>query len=404
MSEYVCKYADLQGRVHQEVETAESEDELRQRFSDRGFLIYSVKPRRALSNLVSDEAGSAGKGRINLEQFLIFNQQFITLTRAGLPILKSLELLVGNIKNRRLREHLEAIHQDVRSGHPLSDAFGARRAFPAIYVTSLMAGERSGSLAEVIERYVIYQKVALSVRKKITVSLIYPALLVTLVGILIIFLVTYVVPEFASLYESMDAELPYMTQLLVSFALTVSESLGLIVLVLAGLAGLLTWWLRSESVRYAIDRFKLKVPVFGQIWIKYQVAQLCRLLGTLLEGGIPLLQALDTTGKSLGSRLLREAMGQARQMVKEGQPLSKGLLAAGVFPSLSIEMINVGEATGSLPAMLTSVAEFFDEDVNTMMTAALTLIEPAIMIFMGVFVAFVLISLYLPIFSLAENI
>ena len=404
MSEYVCKYADLQGHVHQEVETAESEDELRQRFSDRGFLIHSLKPRGALSNLGLDEVSSAATGRLNLEQFLIFNQQFITLTRAGLPILKSLELLVGNVKNRRLREHLEAIYEDVKAGHPLSDAFRARRAFPAIYTTSLMAGEKSGSLAEVIERYVTYQRVALSVRKKILVSLIYPALLVTLVGALVIFLVTYVVPEFASLYESMDAELPYMTQLLVSFALTVSESLGLIALVLVGLVGLVTWWLRSESVRHEIDRFKIRIPIYGKIWVKYQVAQLCRLMGTLLEGGIPLLQSLDTTGRSLGSRLLRDSIAQARQMVKEGQPLSQGLLAAGIFPSLSIEMINVGESTGSLPAMLTSVAEFFDEDVNTVMTAALSLIEPIIMIFMGVFVAFVLISLYLPIFSLAENI
>ena len=144
--------------------------------------------------------------------------------------------------------------------------------------------------------------------------------------------------------------------------------------------------------------------MFGQIWIKYQVSQLCRLLGTLLQGGIPLLQALETTGSSLGSRLLRESIAQSREMVREGQPLSRGLAAAGIFPSLAVEMVNVGESTGSLPAMLHSVAEFFDDDVNTMMSAALSLIEPAIMIFMGIFVAFVLISLYLPIFTLAETL
>ena len=402
MSEFVCKYADLQGQVHQQVETAKSEDELRQRFSERGLLIYSVKPRQALGRLGLD--GTRSSGRLNLEQFLIFNQQFITLTRAGLPILKSLELLVGNVKNRRLKEHLEAIHSDVRAGRPLSEAFQARGAFPPIYTTSLMAGEKSGSLAEVIERYVMYQKVALSVRKKIIVSLIYPALLVSLVFALIIFLVTYVVPEFASLYESMDAELPLMTQVLVAFAVSVSENLHFIALAAVGLGAALTWWSRSDIVRNAVDRIRIKSPLYGQIWIKYQVSQLCRLLGTLLQGGIPLLQALDTTGKSLGSRMLRESIAQARQMVKEGQPLSKGLSAAGIFPSLSIEMVNVGESTGSLPAMLNSVAEFFDEDVNTMMTAALSLIEPVIMIFMGIFVAFVLIALYLPIFTLAETI
>ena len=403
MSQYLCKYADPQGRVREEVESAQSEEELRQRLSDRGFLIYSVKPRHSIGEWKLDNVRSAGRN-LPLEQLLIFNQQFVTLTRAGLPILKALELLVGNIKNRRLRTHLQSVHEKVKTGMPLSEAFQSEGVFPPIYTTSIMAGEKSGSLPEVIERYVAYQKVALGARKKILVSLIYPAVLVLLVFILILFLVTYVVPEFASLYESMDAQLPYMTQLLVAFGVTASENLLLIALAVFGIGGALAWWFRSDRVRDSLDGFKLKVPLFGQIWIKYQVSQLCRLLGTLLQGGIPLLQALETTGASLGSRLLRESIAQSREMVRVGQPLSRGLASAGIFPSLAVEMVNVGESTGSLPAMLHSVAEFFDDDVNTMMSAALSLVEPAIMIFMGIFVAFVLISLYLPIFTLAETL
>lgn len=403
MSQYLCKYADPQGRVHEEVESAESEEELRQQLSDRGFLIYSVKPRRSIGEWQLDNVRPAGR-KLPLEQLLIFNQQFVTLTRAGLPILKGLDLLVGNIKNRRLRTHLQSVHEKVKTGMPLSEAFQSEGVFPPIYTTSIMAGEKSGSLTEVIERYVAYQKVALGARKKILVSLIYPAVLVFLVFILILFLVTYVVPEFASLYESMDAQLPYMTQLLVAFGVTANENLWLIALAVFGIGSSLVWWFRSDRIRDSLDGFKLKVPLFGQIWIKYQVSQLCRLLGTLLQGGIPLLQALETTGASLGSRLLRESIAQSREMVREGQPLSRGLAAAGIFPSLAVEMVNVGESTGSLPAMLHSVAEFFDDDVNTMMSAALSLIEPAIMIFMGIFVAFVLISLYLPIFTLAETL
>ena len=403
MSQYLCKYADPQGRVREEVESAESEEELRQRLSDRGFLIYSIKPRRSIGEWKLDNVQPAGR-KLPLEQLLIFNQQFVTLTRAGLPILKGLDLLVGNIKNRRLRTHLQSVHAKVKTGMPLSEAFQSEGVFPPIYTTSIMAGEKSGSLPEVIERYVAYQKVALGARKKILVSLIYPAVLVFLVFILILFLVTYVVPEFASLYESMDAQLPYMTQLLVAFGVTANENLWLIALVVFGVGSSLAWWFRSDRIRDSLDGFKLKVPLFGQIWIKYQVSQLCRLLGTLLQGGIPLLQALETTGASLGSRLLRESIAHSREMVREGQPLSRGLAAAGIFPSLAVEMVNVGESTGSLPAMLHSVAEFFDDDVNTMMSAALSLIEPAIMIFMGIFVAFVLISLYLPIFTLAETL
>ena len=403
MAEFVCKYADAQGSVQQQVETAESEEELRQRYAEKGFLVYSVKAHRSLADLKLEGMQRRGR-RLNLDQFVIFNQQFVTLIRAGLPILKSLELLGQNTKNQRLAEHLEAVRAQVQTGITLSEAFRSRGAFPLIYTTSLMAGERSGSLAEVIDRYVQYQKLSLSVRKKIMVALIYPCVLVTLVLVLVTFLITFVVPEFGNLYDSMGAELPYMTQLLVAIGVTMSENFLLISVAGTALLAVLVVWGRSETVRNSLDRLKLKVPYFGQIWIKYQVSQMSRLLSTLLAGGIPLMDALETTGQSIGSRLLREAMAGARQMVKEGQSLSKGMIAAGIFPSLAIEMIHVGESTGSLPAMLNSVAEFFDDDVNTNMAAVMALIEPAIMIFMGIFVAFVLISLYLPIFSLAESI
>ena len=400
MPEFVCKFADAQGRVRRQIETSDSEGALRRKYAEQGLLLYSVKPHRSLTL----EGVSGRGGRLNLEHFVIFNQQFVTLTRAGLPIPRSLELLAENTKHRRLAAHLNAVHAQVRTGTPLSEAFRVQGVFPPIYTTSLMAGEKSGSLPEVIDRYVQYQKLSLSVRKKILVSLIYPTVLVTLVVVMVVFLVTFVVPEFAGLYDSMGADLPYMTQLLVSIGVTVSENLMLIAAATAGLVGLLVMWMRSETVRDSMDRVKLRVPFFGQIWIKYQVSQLCRLLSTLLAGGIPLVQALDTTGQSLGSRLLRETMSGAREKVTEGQSLSKALIAAGVFPSLAVEMIHVGESTGALPEMLNSVAEFFDDDVSTHMAAVMSLIEPAIMIFMGIFVAFVLVSLYLPIFSLAERI
>ena len=400
MPEFVCKFSDAQGQVQQQVETWSSEEELRRDYTDRGLVLYSVKLHRPLRF----DSDRGYRGHLNLEQFIIFNQQFVTLIRAGLPILRSLELLVENTKNRRLVAYLDAVHSDVRTGMPLSEAFRLRGAFPPIYTTSLMAGEKSGSLPEVIDRYVRYQKLSLSVRKKILVSLIYPTVLVTLVVAMVVFLVTFVVPEFAGLYDSMGAQLPYMTRVLVSVGVTVNENLMLIVATVLGVIGLLAFWLRSETARDFIDRVKLRVPFFGQIWVKYQVSQFCRLLSTLLAGGIPLVQALETTGQSLDSRLLREKMTKAQEMVTEGQLLSESLAAARIFPSLAVEMVHVGESTGALSEMLNSVADFFDDDVSTHMAAILSLIEPAIMIFMGIFVAFVLVSLYLPIFSLAERI
>jgi len=256
----------------------------------------------------------------------------------------------------------------------------------------------------VLDRFIIYQKLALAVRKKVIGSLIYPCLLIVLVVCLVVFLVTYVVPTFATLYNSMEATLPAMTTFLISVG---TFARNYILIGFGGLLGgvaLFRWWARREAARETIDRLKLKVPAFGDIWLKYQVAQLSRILSTLLTGGIPLVQAMETAADSLNTPLLRRAVEGAGKSVREGQPLSASLKATKMFPGLSLDMIEVGESTGALPQMLNSVAEFFEDDVNTRMQVALSLIEPAIMIVMGCFVAFVLIALYLPIFSLADSI
>jgi type IV pilus assembly protein PilC len=256
----------------------------------------------------------------------------------------------------------------------------------------------------VLDRFITYQRTALAIRKKVIVSLIYPSFLVVLVVGLIIFLVTYVVPNFAELYGNMSANLPQMTQILIAVGTTARNYILLVLgaAVLGAIAFRL--WARKESARLKIDGVKLRVPVFGDIWVKYQVAQFSRVLSTLLQGGIPLVQALGTASESLGTPLLKRALDKAVRMVREGQPLSASLTTTGIFPGLSIDMIEVGESTGALPSMLNSVAEFYEDDVNTRMQAALSLIEPAIMIFMGIFVAFVLVALYLPIFSLADTL
>ena len=404
MSDFVLKYADARGEVHNQVAQGASEQDVRERYTRQGFLVYSVKPRQAGFSF-SGEINIPGRRRkLNLEKFLIFNQQFVTLVRAGLPILKSLDLLAERLTDAKLTPYVNAVRDDVRKGALLSEAFRAQGIFPKIYVTSIMAGEKSGSLVEVLERYITYQKLALAVRKKVLVSLMYPSVLIVLVILLMVFLVTYVVPSFATLYNSMNARLPTITLYLIAIGTTARNYVLAGAGAVFGLIFLYIWWSRKESAREKIDRVKIKVPLFGDIWIKYQVAQFSRVLGTLLTGGIPLVQGLETAADSLGTPLLRKTLDKAGKSVREGQSLSSSLAATGIFPELSVDMIEVGESTGALPAMLTSVAEFYEEDVNTKMTAALSLIEPAIMIFMGMFVAFVLIALYLPIFSLADTI
>jgi type IV pilus assembly protein PilC len=400
MAEWTLKYADARGEIHQQVAEAGSERELRDRLTDQGFLVYSIKPRSEIAGIAQ---GRRAK-RLNLEKFLIFNQQFVTLIRAGLPILKALDLLAERLTDPKLSRHIQGVREEVKNGALLSDAFARQNVFPPIYVTSVLAGERSGSLAEVLERFITYQKLALSVRKKLLVSLLYPAVLICLVICLIVFLVTFVVPNFAQLYSSMNAQLPAPTQVLIAIGTTARNY------VLAGFAALVAavfafrYWARTPAGSERVDRFLLRVPFVGETWLKYQVAQFARVLGTLLVGGIPLLQAMDTAADSLGTEVLRKVLQQAVKLVREGQALSQSLRTTKIFPTLSIDMIEVGESTGALAQMLTSVAEFYEEDVATRTTAALSLIEPAIMIFMGIFVAFVLISLYLPIFSLADSI
>jgi type IV pilus assembly protein PilC len=402
MAEFVLKYADGRGQIHQQVASAGSEKELREKYSQQGFLIYSVKPRSAAAAVAS--GGLFGKKKLNLERFLIFNQQFVTLIRAGLPILKSLDLLAERLTDPKLGPYIKSVRDDVRNGTLLSEAFRAQGIFPKMYVTSVMAGEKSGSLTEVLDRYISYQRIALAVRKKVIVSLMYPCVLVVLVVLLMVFLVTYVVPTFASLYSTMQAQLPTMTVWLIAIGSAARTYIVFFAVGLVAAIFLFRLWARGEAAREKLDRMKLRMPIAGEIWIKYQVAQLSRILGTLLTGGIPLVQAMETAADSLNTPLLKKAVETAGKGVREGQPLSGSLRASKMIPGLATDMIEVGESTGALPAMLNSIAEFFEEDVQTKMTATLSLVEPAIMIVMGSFVAFVLISLYLPIFSLADTI
>ncbi|MGI8960351.1 MAG: type II secretion system F family protein [Bryobacteraceae bacterium] len=401
MAEFVLRYTDPRGQMHEQVAEAPTEREARERLAQQGYLVYSAHAKSLGARL---SGGKARRKTVNLERFLIFNQQFVTLVRAGLPILKGLDLLADRLTDEKLGRHIKAVRDEVKSGSVLSDAFAHQNVFPPIYVTSVLAGEKSGSLVEVLDRYLTYQKLSLTLRKKLLVSLLYPAILIFLVVCLITFLITYVVPNFADLYNSMEARLPAATRILIAVGTTARSY------VLAGFAALLIagvgayFWSRREASQETLDGWKMRMPLFGEIWTKYQVAQFSRVLSTLLIGGIPLVQALETSGRSLGTVLLKKTLDRTAILVREGKSLSAALTTTGIFPPLSIDMMEVGESTGALPQMLSSVAEFYEEDVSTRMTALLSLIEPLIMIFMGIFVAFVLVALYLPIFSLADTI
>src|SRR5947209_5504552 len=396
MAEFVVKIADDRGRVQQHIEQGYSEAEVRDRFSQQGYLVYWVKPQGMLAGGVSMRR----RRKLKQATFLVFNQQFLTLIRAGLPILNSLELLIKRQKDAQLKQILENVRDRVKGGELLSDAFAAHASVPKIYTTTLMAGEKSGNIDEVLTRYINFQRLAMSFRKKLFVSLIYPTLLVSVVTIMVMFLFTYVVPKFADLFNSLDAKLPAITLFMLSVGVNAQKYFPFIAVGLA-LAGFLFWqWRKTERGGDQIDRVILSLPLLGDIRLKHQVATFSRMLSTLLQGGLPLVPSMETAGASMTSRRIVKGIMRASVRGREGQGLANSLEEQKIFPDLAVEMLEVGESTGALPAMLNSVAEFYEEDVQTALGAAMALIEPLILIVMAVFVGGVLISLYLPIFSL----
>jgi type IV pilus assembly protein PilC len=400
MAQFLVKIADDRGRLAQHVESGYSESEVRERFVQQGYLVYWVKPQ----GLFAGGKFQLGGRKVKQGPFVIFNQQFLTLIKAGLPILNALDLLIKRQKDGNMKSLLQNVRERVKSGELLSDSFAAQGVFPRIYTTTLMAGEKSGNIEEVLGRYIAFQRLALTFKKKLAVSLVYPALLVTMVMVMIVFLVTYVVPEFAKLFENLNAKLPAITVLMLEVG-TRAQKLAPFLAIGAVVIVAFFWrWKNTDRGAEQIDSVILKMPLLGDIWLKYQVANFSRMLSTLLAGGLPLVPSLETAGASMSSRRILNGIVETAARVREGQTLSGSLEQQKMFPDLSVEMIEVGESTGALPAMLNSVAEFYEEDVQTALGATMALIEPVILIVMAVFVGGVLISLYLPIFSLGSNI
>ena len=400
MGEFLVKLADERGHVLEQVESGISEQEIRERFAQQGYYVYSVRGRGGLATL----GILGGRRRIKTEEFVIFNQQFLTLIKAGLPILKSLELLAKRQRNQQFKSILENVQERVKSGELLSDAFTAQGAgISRIYTTTLLAGERSGNLEEVLARYIAFQRVTLTFRKKLLSSLWYPALLILALTVMLTFLMGYVVPQFADLYTSLNAELPRITVFMLGIGNSIRHHYLAILVVMASVVLAVTVWVRSEQGSRSLDAARYRLPLVGAIWMKYQVAMFSRTLSTLLSGGLPLVPSLETASQSINSYRIAENVEHAARRVREGRALSFSLEETKFFPDLAIEMVEVGESTGALPAMLNSVAEFFEEDVQNSLTVALQLIEPILLIFMGATVALVLISLYLPIFSLGAQ-
>jgi type IV pilus assembly protein PilC len=397
LAEFVCKVGDISGRIFDQIESAQSEAEARQKLADKGFYVYNI---RNHLDIISQLTSSRTDRTIRTQDFLIFNQQFNTLLKAGIPILKSLDLLGERAAAQRLRPVISDVRQRVRDGALLSDALAAQGSFPPVYVTAISAGERSGNLSGVLDQYISYLRVSTGFKRQLITALIYPSILVAAVVLVMSYMVTYAMPKFAALYQDLNVPLPRITEIVLGFAAPLRDYFLVFGVIAAVAFVMIQLWTRTARGALAIDSLKPRIWFFGDIWLKAQIAQFVRTLSTLLAGGTPLVSALTTASHAIDSRLIAASVEKASERVREGETLHAGLAQTNLIPELAIEMIEVGEASGALPAMLTSVADFYEEEVNTRLQRTLIWVSPVILVVMAVVIGSLLIALYLPMFSL----
>ncbi|HUP66521.1 MAG TPA: type II secretion system F family protein [Thermoanaerobaculia bacterium] len=372
-----------------------AEDQIRR----QGLHIFSA---RRTGRTLRDLMPRSGR-IISTERFLLFNQELAALIRAGLPILQSLDLMLERQRAPRFRQVLTEIRDKVQSGVALSDAFAEYgSAFPAIYSTSLRAGERSGDVEGVIRRFLKYQKLLVTLRKRVTTALIYPTVLIILSFGMVFVMLTYVIPKFSEFYAGFGAELPFLTRFMIDLAFFIRENLLFAGISLLGVVIAVRSWSRTETGRRVLDGIKIRIPFVGGVLHRFSILQFAQSLSTLLDGGTPMVPSLEIAGQSVTNKMVASRLEGIVQRVREGEPLWRSLEETGVMSDLAVEMIKVGESTGSLVEMLGSVSEFYDEEIEASLTRAMSLIEPVILVVLGVAIAVLLYAFYLPLFQLTN--
>jgi type IV pilus assembly protein PilC len=398
--EYRCRLGTATGEILEEIHVSDSEAHLRHELEQKGFCVLGVHPRSVLGR-VSLPGGTRKK--VPVREFLVFNQELATLLKAGMPLVQSLDILRSRVAHPTFRQVLDDVYDKVRAGSSLSDAFAAHGSlFPAAYSASLLAGEKSGSLDGVLRRYVAYMKVVGAVKRRTLAALVYPAVLVAVALVVVAIIVLKVVPEFAAFYDSFGARLPLVTRLIVRGA-TFVQSQFLLLAGAAILIGVAGWsWLRQAGQRALLDRTILGVPLAGSTIRRFATSQMARTLSTLLGGGLPLVNAIDIASRSMTNRFLSAEMREVGQRVREGQPFAAAAAARGQFPDVFVKMAEVGESTGALQEMMASLADFYDEEIEAELGRFVSLVEPVLLIVMGLIIASLLLALYMPLFQLTS--
>lgn len=398
--EFRCRLASPNGEISEGVYVAENEARLRHEMEEKGLYVLSLQPKGAIGGI---SVQLPQRRAVNTREFLVFNQELATLLKAGMPLVQSLDLLKRRVVTPTFRSVLDDVHEKVRSGTALSDAFAAQGdLFPRVYTASLLAGERSGNLDAVLRRYVEYSKIIAMVKRKTLSALVYPAILISLSLVLVTVIIVWVVPAFSDFYGSFGAELPLVTKIIVRVSGLVRSQFLLLLLGLIAIVGGIVVWAQQQGQQARFDRLLLSLPMLGQVARKFATSQMARTLATLLGGGLPLVNALDISSKSIGNRYMASQLEIVGARVREGESFAAALDKRGVFPEVAVKMAEVGESTGALQDMLNTVADFYDEEISTNMERFVTLVEPALLVVMGIVIAGLLLALYMPLFQLSS--
>jgi len=399
--EFVCRLGSPDGAVVERRRVAASAEALRRELEGEGFHVFTIAAARSSVRLPF--VGPSTK--VSSQEFLLFNTQLATLLRAGLPLAQGLELLRDQQSNEHFKALLDKVHQQVTTGVSLSDAFlSLGDVFPRLYANTLRAGERSGELETVLGRFVEYQRLTESVRRKIIGALTYPAVLILLSIVLVIILMVRVIPAFSGFYLQFDAELPLPTRLVMGISTGLQDHFLIVAAVVVGLAIAFRMWRRSPSGRRITDRWRLGIPVIGRLAHLFAASQFTRSLGVLLGGGTPMVPALETATTSISNSYISELFHRCVQEVQEGRALSDALDDTGKMPELALAMMRVGESTGALPEMLEHTSGFFDEEIEFNLSRLVTLFEPLILVVMGIIVAGLLLAVYYPLLTTVSKI
>jgi type IV pilus assembly protein PilC len=405
MTEFICRLGTPSGEIVTRIVEAKAAADARARLESEGVKVFAASNSKEGLSAVLQAAGAGKKGKVKQADFLLFNQQLSALLRAGIPVLQAIGLLKTRSASANLRAVLADVEDKIKSGVPLSEAFEAQEMFPRIYTASILAGEKSGALDDVLSRFVAYLKRSVGVSRKLRGALAYPAFLLFAAMLMVAFLTLYIVPRMSDLFKSLSANrtLPTVTLAVLWFSNTIiSNIFWLGPLVVLGGLGLL-FWLRTASGKLLLHKFLLKVPIAGQLIRNMTTAQLSRSLSTLLSGGITVPDAWDISSQAINNLELRRRSQGVLPMIREGRGFTEALDQAGWVPELALDMIGIGEKSGSLREMLDEVATFYDAEAEVRLEQFTTLLEPMILLCMAAVVITILLAIYLPIIQMISS-